>query len=162
MFQPDSHDLHRRPERSRRRRQRGSSLVEGAICLLGFFVLLVGLMEVSLAVLAYNQTIWLAQDAVVYAAKHGADVTTPDTPATNDSMKTYVSAKVMFFPSSYFVATTTWCDTIPACSTMSTTGNNSHGSKVKVSIRYTGTPLVGLVMQGTLSYTNTAQSVILH
>jgi hypothetical protein len=151
--------IHRPVAPARQRLQRGSSLVESAICLLGFFFLMIGLMEVSLAVLAYNQSAWLARDGVRFAHFNGNDVATP---ATNDSVQTYVRNSVMFFPQTAYTVQTTWCADLPACTTFTSSGSNGHGSQVRVSVTYSGMPLVGLVLHGALAYTTTAQVYMAH
>ena len=61
----------------RRYRQRGSGLVEGALCFSAFLFITFGVMEFAMAIYAYNFCSYAAQDAARWASTRGANYPTP-------------------------------------------------------------------------------------
>ena len=81
-----------RPIAQRRKRQRGSAMLESTLCFLGFIFLTVGLMEFSMAVYAFNFVTWVASDAARYASLHGNHSSSP---ASVTQIKNYVRGQAV-------------------------------------------------------------------
>jgi len=105
----------------RRRRSRGSTLVESAIVAVVFLLLLVGIMEFGRLGLAYNEVSFAAQCAARYAAVRGSSSGHPAAASDVQSVaKVYTGA----LDNRQVTVTTTW------------TPNNNPGSTVKVKVTY--------------------------
>ena len=109
------------PKRFRRKRQRGSGLVEGALCFSAFLVIIFGVMEFAVAVYAYNFCSYAAQDAARWASTRGANYPTP---ASSADVQNHVVNQAVGLASSVSV-TTTWAP------------NNSPGGTVRVTVACT-------------------------
>ncbi len=148
------------------RSDQGSSLVELAISLGLFLVLVLGSMEFSLYFLAYNEVTDAARAATRWAAVRGSDscANVPGLSGCNASasdVQTYVQSigYPMLIPGNIQVATA-WCQastSIPvtwaACS--SATGNEP-GNQVQVSVSY-GVPIfIPLLSNAVSLFTQTA------
>jgi Flp pilus assembly protein TadG len=128
----------------RRRRQRGSGLVEGALCFSAFLFITFGVMEFAMAIYAYNFCSYAAQDAVRWASTRGANYPVP---VTSTDIQNHVTNQAIGLTNTVTV-TTTW------------TPNNAPGSTVQVKVQYSVVPLAGVVLHGNLQVANTAQMVI--
>ena len=105
----------------RRRRSRGSTLVESAIVAVVFLLLLVGIMEFGRLGLAYNEVSFAAQCAASYASVRGSSSGHPAAASdVQSAAKVYTGA----LDNSQVTVTTTW------------TPNNNPGSTVKVKVTY--------------------------
>lgn len=131
----------RRPIRGRG--QRGSGLVEGALCFSAFLFITFGVMEFAMAIYAYNFCSYAAQDAVRWASTRGANYPTP---VTSTDIQNHVAIQAIGLSS--VTATTTW---LP---------NNNPGSGVQVKVQYSVVPLAGVALHGNLQVSSTAQMVI--
>jgi Flp pilus assembly protein TadG len=135
-----------RPISSKRRRgQKGSSLLEGALALLAFLTMTFGLIEASMAIYAFNTVAYGAGAAARAAALHGT--TAPTIWATAD-VQNYVNNQSPGLIRSRLRTTPTW------------TPNNTVGSVVKVNIQYDVVPLVHMVFGRTFTISSTAQMTI--
>lgn len=138
-----------RPVRRLRRRQRGSAMVESTLCFLGFIFLVVGLMEFSMAVYAYNFVTWVASDAARYASLHGFHSSSP---VGVTQIRNYVRGQAVALVSSRVTINENpgfiW---IP---------NNHPGSVVQIRVNYTVHPLVGMLMRNNLVVSSTSRMVI--
>jgi Flp pilus assembly protein TadG len=131
--------------RSRRRTsQRGSGLIEGALCFSSFLFITFGVMEFAMAVYGYNFCHYAAEDAARWASTRGANYLTP---ATSASVQNYVTNEAIGLTNALTV-TTTW------------TPNNSPGSTVQVTVVYTVIPLTGVTLHANFQVSGTAQMIV--
>lgn len=130
---------------TRRARQAGAVMVEGALCLMSFLMITLGTIEFSIAVQANNFCAWVARDAVRWAAVRGAASTTP---ATSTSISDYVKAQVVGMDKTKFTVTTTFSP------------DNNQGSVVRVNVRYLVVPLANFAMKSNLTVGSTAEMTI--
>ncbi len=133
--------------RVRRSRQKGSAMVELALCFMGFLMLTLGSMEFGWAIYAYNNCSYAAQTGARWASVNGSLSTSPATAATVTS---YVQSQLVALDPTLMTVNTTWSP------------NNSPGSTVTITVSYTVTPLVGLAIQNNFTVSSTAQMVIDH
>jgi Flp pilus assembly protein TadG len=132
---------------ARRRRcscERGSGLVEGALCFSAFLFITFGVMEFAMAIYAYNFCSYAAQDAVRWASTRGANYPTP---ATANTVQSHVANQAVGLTNTVVVSTT-W------------TPNNSPGSTVQVTVTYSVIPLTGVTLHANLQVSGTAQMII--
>ena len=130
--------------RRRGKSQRGSGLLEGALCFSAFLFITFGVMEFSMAVYGYNFCHYAAQDAARWASTRGANYPTP---ATTDIVQNYVRNEAIGLTNTLSVATT-W------------TPDNKPGSVVQVTVTYTVIPLTGVTIQSNFQVSGTAKMVI--
>jgi Flp pilus assembly protein TadG len=128
----------------RRKTQRGSGLVEGALCFSAFLFIAFGVMEFAMAVYAYNFCAYAAQDAARWASTRGANYPTP---ATTTSIQNHVTSQAVALPNTMTV-TTTW------------TPNNNPGGIVQVTVAYNIVPLTGVTIRSNLQVSKTAQMLV--
>jgi Flp pilus assembly protein TadG len=114
---------------------------------MAFCLLIFGAMEMAMAVYAYNYVNFASSEGARYASMRGANYTTP---ATADSVRTYVRSLAAGLTRTNVVVNTTWSP------------NNSHGSNVKVEVSYQIVPLVRLALRQNLTVKSTSQAVINH
>lgn len=141
--------LSSRPIAQRRKRQRGSAIVESTLCFLGFIFLTVGLMEFSMAVYAFNFVTWVASDAARYASLHGNHSSAP---ASVADIKNYVRGQAVALVLSRL--------SIDEDPTHIWQPNNHPGSIVQVKVIYDVHPLVGMLMRNNMNVTSTSKMVI--
>lgn len=137
------------PERTaalvrRRNRQRGSGLLEGALCFSSFLFITFGVMEFAMAVYAYNFCNYAAEDAVRWASTRGANYPSP---AAAADVQSYVAHEAVGLPNTLTV-TTTWAP------------DNKPGSIVQITVTYTVIPLTGVTLHANFQVSGTAQMVI--
>lgn len=148
---------------SRRRRigQSGSSLVELAICFLGFLMLTVGTLDFGMATYAYNFCDYAAREASRWTTVHGANSATSTNCSGNPGIAGGCAANstdVANFVSNFAVAldptkltvTTTW------------TPNTSPGAEVNVTVAYTIVPLSNLGLRQSLNVSSSSQMEMVH
>jgi Flp pilus assembly protein TadG len=128
----------------RRSRQRGSGLVEGALCFTAFLFLTFGVMEFSMAIYAYNFCSYAAQDAARWASTRGANYPTP---VKASDVQSHVTNQAVGLTNTVTV-TTTWAP------------DNKPGSTVQVTVQYSVIPLTGVALHSNLQLGSTAQMVI--
>ncbi len=142
----------------RRKRQRGSAMVELALCLTGFLMLTMGSMDFGWGVYAYNFCSYAAQDAARWASVHGSQSTSP---ATVSDVQTYVKNQAVGLVGNQLTITPCWSGNCPA-SGSPPSGSNVPGSTVTVTVSYQVNPLTGLGLTKPLNVSSTAQFVINH
>lgn len=124
----------------RGRGQRGSGMVEGALCFSAFVFITFGVMEFAMAIYGYNFCAYAAQDAARWASARGANYLTPAVPA---DVQTYVAKQAIGLTGALNV-TTTWQP------------DNKPGSTVQVTVGYTVVPLTGVTLHHNLQLSSTA------
>ena len=105
--------------RCRARRQRGSAMLEMALCSTLFLMIFFGLFELGRAVWTYNTVAHAARQGARYASVHGEYQ-----PASDEEILNQVKAQAPGLDKSIIKATTTW---IP---------DRSFGSLVQVDVQY--------------------------
>lgn len=133
--------------RVRRSRQKGSAMVELALCLMGFLLLTLGSMEFGWAIYAYNSCSYAAQTGARWASVNGS---LSNSPATAASVTSYVQSQMVALDPNVMSVNTSWSP------------NNSPGSTVTITVGYTVVPLVGLAIKNSFNVSSTAQMVIDH
>jgi Flp pilus assembly protein TadG len=149
---------------SRRRRssQKGSSLVELAICFLSFMLLTVGALDFAMAVYAYNFCYYAARDTSRWVSVHGANSATPGTncsgnpgiasgcAANSTDVSNHVAALAVALNTGNLIVTTTW------------TPDTNPGAEVNVNVAYTVVPLSGLGLTQNLNVSSSSQMEMVH
>lgn len=105
--------------RSGGNRRRGGALLEGALCINVFLLIVFGAIEFSRVVYAYNVVAYAARDASRYASVRGSS---SPSPATAAAISAFVSSQAVMLPSGSLTVTTTWSP------------SNAPGSKVTVRV----------------------------
>jgi Flp pilus assembly protein TadG len=138
----------------------GSALVEFAMTASVFFLTLVGLMKICLAVYTYHYVSECAHETIRYAIISGSSSSTPV--STNDAVQTY--ARGLGYPaikSSLVTTATTW-DTYPTAGGTCTPSAacNNPGNIVKVTVSYTFPLSIPFTSSTTWNMSSTASMVI--
>lgn len=120
----------------------GAAMLEGALVMVAFVFLLVGIFEVSRLRLVASTLEYAASEGCRYAMVHGRDSSSP---ATNASITSIVRSKAMGMRSQDISVQTTW------------NPDNRPGSQVTVSLRYTFQSVLTLL---TLSAPISARSTV--
>ena len=123
----------------RRKRQRGSALVESGLTMIVFLTVIFGLMDFGRMVWAYNLVSHAAREGTRYAMVHGRNSSHPAT--ASDITNVVTSQAVGLAPASLRV-NVSW---IP---------NNKPGSSVKVALQYTFSSVTNLAGSGTFGSTS--------
>src|SRR5437868_3515598 len=122
----------------RRKRQRGSALVEAGLTMVVFLTGIFGLMDFARMVWAYNLVSHAAREATRYAMVHGRNSSHP---ASTDDIRTVVNGQAVGLDPSAMQVNVSW---IP---------NNRPGSAVKVALQYSFNSVTHFVGSNTLSST---------
>ena len=130
---------------ARRRAQRGSTLVEGALCFTVFLMMVFGVMDFGRLLFAYNFTAFAAREGARYAMTHG---NTSKSPATSDTVKTIVTNQAVGLDTSAITVTTTWSP------------DENPGSTVNVKVQYAFNAVVPYFPGSLLNVQSTSQMVI--
>jgi Flp pilus assembly protein TadG len=133
------------PVSARRSRQKGSAMVELALCLMGFLLLTMGSMEFGWGIYAYNFCSFAAQDAARWGSVRGSLSTSPATTATITS---FVQSEAVGLDTSLITVTSTW------------NPDNTPGSTLTVTVGYTIKPLAGIALKQNILVSSTAQFVV--
>jgi Flp pilus assembly protein TadG len=150
------------------REETGATLVEFAISLLLFLILVLGIAEFSFAIYSYHFVSYGAQQAARYAIVRGSHWNTAcsstvnySCDASSTSIQDYVRslASPGINPNSISV-TTTWPGTTPSGSTTSCTPTNKAGCVVKITVSYPFNFSLPLVNPGVLQFSSSSQMVI--
>ncbi len=131
------------------RQEQGATLVETALSLAILLSMIIGIMEMSLALYSYHFLSEAARDGTRYAMVRGSSCTATGCPATNASIQSYV--KGLGYPGidpSKMNVTTTWPST------------NAPGNSVKVTATYQFPLSVPFVMISTIHMSSTSEMVI--
>lgn len=129
----------------RARSQRGSAIVEGALCLTVFLMLIFGIMDFGRAVFGYNFVSAGAREGSRYAMTRGAS---SGRIATASAVTAYVKTWAVGLDPTAISVNTTW------------TPDNQPGSVVKVNVQYTFQPIVPYMPSGSLTVQATSQMLI--
>jgi len=145
----------------RRRRQKGNTLLELAICFTSFLMLTFGALDFGLAVYSYNFCYYAARDASRYASVHGAGSATASDcsaspgiaggcAANSSDISSFVSKMAIALDSTKLTTTTTW------------TPDTSAGSEVNVKVAYTYSPVSALALSNSITFSSSSQMEIVH
>ena len=128
----DDPPLQRREGQVRHRawQEQGTTIVELSLVFIGFFFLILLLLDVGRGVWVYNSISSAARDATRYAIVHGERAYTP---ATSTGIYSYVVDKLPGM--SGVSVNTTW------------NPDNSRGSAVSVTVQYDYEPIINLFLQ---------------
>ncbi len=129
----------------RSQNQRGSALVEGALTITVFMMVLFGILDLCRMVWWYNGMSNLAREGTRYAAVRGS---TSLSPATASTVTAAVAAQAVGYTSSDLTVTTTWSP------------DNKPASVVNVQVSYPFTPLVPYIPTGVISLKSTSKLTI--
>jgi len=128
-----------------RQLQRGGTLVELALILPLFFLLIFGVLDFGRGIWAYNTLSYASREGVRYAIVRGSK---SQTPASASDIRQIVIAQTGGLDASKLTVTVTW---LP---------NNAPGSNVKVQTQYNFVSLVPLLNLGTIALTSSSNMVI--
>ena len=131
----------------RKRRQRGSGLVESSLCLLLFFTLVYSVMEFGRIVYSYNILAGATREATRYAIVHGGR---SGSVATDSILEGKVKSWSIGLDRSAIAVNTTWSDAT----------NKAPGSTVRVVSQYTIAPFSKLIASASFTMTSRSQMVI--
>ena len=142
------------------RRQRGNAMLELAICFPTFLLVIMGAMDFSWGVNAYNFCSYAAQGAARWGSVHGS---LSSSPATVSSVTTYVQtqAKAEGLSVSNLKVTPCWAGDCPSSGSPAS-GENAPGQVFKVTIAYKIVPLTGFGIKSSFTVSSTGQYVINH
>ncbi len=133
-------------ERRRRRGQRGSDMVESALVMLAFMFILLGAVEFGRMVFAFNAVSDLAREGSRWASVRGSTSTTP---ATTTSVSNYVKTWAIGLNSANITVTTTWSP------------NNNPGGTVDVTVRYTWSAILGILVPSSMNFQSSSYMIVL-
>ena len=127
----------------RRKRQRGSALVESGLTMIVFLTVIFGLMDFGRMVWAYNLVSHAAREGTRYAMVHGRNSSHP---ATADGIRSVVKGQAVGLDPASLLVNVSW---IP---------DNKPGSAVKVAVQYTFSAATYMVGSG--KFGSTSQVII--
>lgn len=139
-------NLQRGSARRRVRGQRGNALVEGALTLLLFLTIIIGLMEFGRYVWAFNEIAYAAREGARYAIVRGS---TSSSPATATTVTQAVQAAAVGLDPNAMTVAVNWSP------------NNKPGSSVQVKVSYTLVPATSLIPPTSMTVGTTASMVVL-
>jgi Flp pilus assembly protein TadG len=128
-----------------RRLQQGGTLVELALILPLFFLMVFGALDFGRGIWAYNTIAYASREGVRYAVVRGSK---SQTPASASDIRQTVVAKAVGLDPSKLTVTVTW---LP---------NNTPGSNVKVQAQFNFVPIVPLLNLGTITLSSSSNMVI--
>ena len=128
-----------------RRKRRGSTLVESALALASFAVLLAGIMETSFALLVVNSITFAAERAARYASLCGSK---SGHPAAVADIQGVAKAYAAPLSAGLLTASVTW------------TPDNHPGSTVQVQVSFSFTPRIMPLARNALTLQSTARNII--
>jgi Flp pilus assembly protein TadG len=108
------------------RRERGSTVVESALAMTVFFMLVLGIMDMSCMVMAHNTLAYAAREGIRWASVRGA---ASGSPADAAMVSAYVKSRMISLNPAAAAVTTTW------------TPNNNAGSTINITVTYAYTPV---------------------
>lgn len=110
--------------------EKGSTIVESALCLTLFLMITFGTIDFGRAVFAYNFVSYAAREATRYAMVRGSSSSSP---ATNAGINSYVTGFAVGLDPSALTVNTIW------------TPDNKPGSTVAVTVKFTFSAVVPYV-----------------
>lgn len=123
----------------------GSAMVESALSLTLFFLIILGILDMGRMVYAYNFVSFAAREATRYAATHGTT-----NAATTSSITNFVNNEA--------ISAVNINDLLVIPSWSSTT--HGSGTTVTVKVAYTYTPLFSFVMNQSITFSSSSVMVI--
>jgi Flp pilus assembly protein TadG len=120
-------------------------MVEAALILLPFLLLIFGIIEFGVVIRAYNFVSYAAREGTRWASVRGAD---SGVPASASQVSTFVKRQAVGMDSSNLTVATTW---IP---------DNKRGSSVRVQVSYSMPGVTGLILPGGIRVRSTSQTLI--
>jgi Flp pilus assembly protein TadG len=130
---------------ARRKRQRGSSLVEGALCFTVFLMILFGMIDFGRGVFAYNFISYAAREGARYAIVRGQS---SGRAATNADITAFIKQEAVGLDPSAVTVNTSW------------TPDKNSGSTVQVQVQYSFQPIVPYMPSGPLTFGSTSKMLI--
>ncbi len=134
-----------RSSSARRKHQRGSSLVEGALCFTVFLMILFGMIDFGRAVFAYNFISYAAREGARYAIVRG---NSGGHAASTTDISSFVKQEAIGLDPSAITVNTTW------------TQDKNAGSTVQVQVQYSFQPVVPYMPSGPLTLASTSKMLI--
>jgi len=131
----------------RRRQQRGAFIVEAALIVLPFLLLIFGIIEFGVVIRANNFVSYAAREGTRYASVRGFDSGIPASDA-EAQVSDFVRRQAVGLDSSTLTVVTTW---LP---------DNKRGSSVRVQVSYSMPGVTGLILPGGVRPRGTSQTVI--
>jgi Flp pilus assembly protein TadG len=129
---------------SKRRGERGSALLEGALSFTVFLMIVFGTIDFGRMVFAYNFVSYAAREATRYASVRGTTHAVDSTAVT-----TFVTNEAVALDHSALTVTTTWSP------------DHKPGSTVQVQVQYSFQPVAPYIPAGPLTLTSTSKMLIL-
>ena len=129
----------------RRERQRGAFLVEAALIVLPFLLLIFGIIEFGIVTRAHNFVSYAAREGTRYASVRGVE---SGVPTDADHVRDFVRGHAVGLDASNLSVTTTW---LP---------DKKRGSSVRVQVSYSMPGVTGLILPGGIRLRSTSQTVI--
>lgn len=129
-----------------RRHERGSGLVESALCLMLFVTLVYSVMEFGRMIYSYNVLAGATREAARYAIVHGGS---SGSVATQEILATKVKNWAIGLDTSAIAVTATWENV-----------SKSPGTSVLIVSQYTLSPFTRLITAGNVMLTTRSEMVI--
>ena len=131
--------------RGRRGLQRGAFIVEAALIVLPFLLMIFGIIEFGVVIRAYNFVSYAAREGTRYASVRGAE---SGVPASATQVSDFVKRQAVGLVASNMTVATTW---VP---------DNKRGSSVRVQVSYSMPGVTGLILPRGVRMRSTSQTVI--
>ena len=128
---------------AKRRGERGSAMVESALSLTVFLMLLFATIDFGRMVFAYNFVSYAAREATRYAVVRGTK-----TPTDATGLTTFVKNGAVGLDPSAITVTPTW------------TPDHTPGSTVQVNVRYSFQPIAPYMPTGPITLSSTSKMLI--
>jgi Flp pilus assembly protein TadG len=147
--------------RQRRKSQKGSAMVELALCFLSFMLLTVGAVDFSMAMYASNFCAYAAREATRWTSVHGANSATASNctgnpgiaggcAANSTDVANFVANFAVALNPSNLTVTTTW------------TPDTNPGAEVNIRVAYLIAPLSGLALPQGMTVSSSSQMEMVH
>jgi Flp pilus assembly protein TadG len=144
--------------RALRRAEAGQTLVEAAFSISILLMLVVGIMQIMMALYCYNYVADAAREGARYAMVHGSSCT--GCIAKGTDVQTYVqNLGLPVINTSSLTVTTQWPDTGSICTPSSIPCNNP-GNNVKVTVQYQYLPHIPFIRSSTWLMSSTSEITI--
>jgi Flp pilus assembly protein TadG len=150
--------LHSEPDPKRRcwSSEEGANLVESALSMAILLSMILGIMEICLALYSYNYVAEAARVGARYAIVRGSSC--PGCIATSDNIQTYVRG--LAYPGiNNATVTAAWPDTGSSCTPSSLPCNNP-GNNVRVTVTYPFNLNIPFISSTTINMTSTSKMII--
>jgi Flp pilus assembly protein TadG len=151
------------------RGERGSALVEFALCTMLFMVLMFGIIEFGLVIFSYNFVSHGAREGTRYAMVRGSSCSgLANCPATSAEIQSYVTSRAPSAINQSALTVTATCGAfrqhaspvIECNSSINGVPNDSPGNVVQVKVQYNFSFMFGFVSTSSIAMTSTSQRVI--